>query len=105
MLVPRADDTLWHRTFFFCLATGLGQKQPPSFVAAATGLGPTADASEARRGPRRSATSPRQQVLPNDRTPRLMGGRACTGPGADTARPSKCTSRECSFNRALPAGP
>jgi hypothetical protein len=53
-------------------AAGLGQTQPPSFVAATAELASIADAGEAWRGPR-SATSPRRQVLPNDRTPRLTG--------------------------------
>jgi tripartite-type tricarboxylate transporter receptor subunit TctC len=55
---------------------------PPSFVAAMAELASIADAGEAWRGPRRSATSPRRKLLPNDRTPRLTGGGACTGPQA-----------------------
>jgi hypothetical protein len=56
-----------------------GQIQPPSFVAATAELASIADAGKAWRGPRRSATSPRRQVLPNDRTPRLTG--AAPAPG------------------------
>jgi hypothetical protein len=55
-------------------------------VTAAAELASFADAGEAWRGPRRSATSPRRQVLPNDRTPRLT--RAAPAPGQQpTSRP------------------
>jgi hypothetical protein len=56
------------------VSSGLGQTRPPNFAAAAD-LASIADAGEAWRGPRRSVTSPRRQVLPNDRTPRLTGRR------------------------------
>jgi tripartite-type tricarboxylate transporter receptor subunit TctC len=64
-----------HRIVFFRPATATGQTQSPSFVAATAELASIADAGEAWRGPRRSATSQRRQVLPNDRTPRKRGRR------------------------------
>jgi hypothetical protein len=51
----------------------LGQTELSSFATGMVELASILDASKARRGPRRSATSPRRQVLPNDRTPRLTG--------------------------------
>src|SRR5579864_8469177 len=57
----------------------LGHTEPPSFLAVTAELASIADAGEASRGPRRSATSPRRQVLPNDRTPRLTGAAAALG--------------------------
>ena len=57
----------------------LGHFEPPRLGAVAAELASIADAGKAWRGPRRSATSPRRQVLPNDRTPRLTG--AAPAPG------------------------
>ena len=55
--------------------TASGQIQPPSFVAATAELASISDAGKAWRGPRRSARSPRRQVLPKDRPPPQTGRR------------------------------
>jgi hypothetical protein len=57
----------------------MGHTEPPSFLAVTAELASIADAGEAWRGPRRSATSPRRQVLPYDRTPRLTGAAPALG--------------------------
>jgi hypothetical protein len=59
--------------------SGMGQSAPSNFATATAELASIADAGAAWRGPRRSATSPRRQVLPNDRTAPLTG--AAPAPG------------------------
>ena len=66
----------------FSATSGKGHSEPPSFLAVTAELPSIGDAGEAWRGPRRSATSPRRQVLPNDRTLRLTG--AAPAPGQST---------------------
>jgi hypothetical protein len=84
-------ETLRHRQTKEA-ATDMFSLQPPrhiptlpdlatEFVAATEELASIADAGEAWRGPRRSATSPRRQVLPNDRAPRLTGAAPAPGHG------------------------
>jgi hypothetical protein len=83
----------------------LGQSEPPSFVAATAELASIADAGEAWRGPRRAATSPRRQVLPNDRTPRLRGlrlHRATMSPLPGTPEISVFLSLSESCQRDMP---
>jgi hypothetical protein len=67
-------------------AAGVGQTRPPNFVAAAAELVSIADAGEAGRGPRRSVTSPRRQVLPNNRS--FFRGRSSALPSDTQGRRS-----------------
>jgi hypothetical protein len=64
-----------------------GQSAPSNFATATAGLASIADAGETWRGPRWSATSPRRQVLPNDRTPRLTGAAPAAGQDRSPALP------------------
>src|ERR1700730_4169538 len=51
-----------------------GHTEPPSFLAVTAELASIADAGEAWRGPRRSATSPRRQVAPQRPDATAAGG-------------------------------
>jgi hypothetical protein len=63
-----------------------------------------ADAGEAWRGPRRSATSPQRQVLPNDRTPRLTGVAPAPGQLRTPRPPFGGGGNCCNIHRELLKG-